>query len=103
MSTNKITVEIFTVPQAACDEEKANWEKTAGMVKGQVEKKFGDTADVKHIEFMSDQWFMHAKAQQLLEEEELNFPFVLVDGEIACANKKINVPRILREIESKIK
>jgi len=103
MSTNNILVEIFTVPQAACDEEKANWEKTAGMVKGQIEKKFGDAADVKHIEFMSDEWFNHTTAQQILEKGEINFPFVLVNGEIACDSKKINIPRINRKIESIIK
>ncbi len=92
--TKPILTEIFTIPQAACDSAKANWQQVAQMVSRQLETKFGETVQVKHIEFMSGEWFNHIAAQQLLEKEEVNFPFVLVNGELACADKKINVPKI---------
>ncbi|MDZ7604670.1 MAG: hypothetical protein U5K79_03570 [Cyclobacteriaceae bacterium] len=47
---------------------------------------------------MSEQWFENQKAQEMLENGEVNFPFVLVDGEIASADKKINISKINRAI-----
>ena len=41
--------------------------------------------EFNHIEFMSGQWFENKKAQEMLENSEVIIPFVLVDGEIACA------------------
>ena len=95
-----ILTEIFTIPQAACDSTKANWQQVAQMISRQLETKFGETVQVKHIEFMSGEWFNHTNAQQLLEKEEVNFPFVLVNGEIACANKKINISKITKSINN---
>ncbi|MDZ7778055.1 MAG: hypothetical protein U5L09_21785 [Bacteroidales bacterium] len=65
----------------------------AQMVSRQLEAKFGEVVLVKHIEFMSDEWFNHTTAQQILEKGEVNFPFVLVNGEIACDSKKINISK----------
>jgi len=96
--TKPILTEIFTIPQAACDSTKANWEQVAQMVTRQIETKFGEAVEVKHIEFMSGEWFNHATAQQLLEKGEINFPFVLVNGEIASADKKINISKINKAI-----
>ena len=98
MSKDIILTEIFTIPQAACDSTKANWQQVVQMINRQIETKFGEAVQVKHIEFMSDRWFNHSVAQQLLEKGEVNFPFVLVNGEIACADKKINIPKINRVI-----
>lgn len=99
MQTTPVRIEIFTIPQAACDSGKANWQQAAQMVSRQLEIKFGEAIYVKHIEFMSAKWFEHARAQKLLEKGEINFPFVLVNGEIACADKKINVPKIKRVVQ----
>ena len=101
--TKPILTEIFTIPQAACDSTKANWQQVAQMVSRQLETKFGEAVQAKHIEFMSGEWFNHSVAQQLLEKGEVNFPFVLVNGEIVCTDKKINVPKINKFIQSKIK
>lgn len=98
--TKPILTEIFTIPQAACDSSKANWQEVVQMISRQIEKKFGETVQVKHIEFMSGEWFNHSTAQQLLEKGEVNFPFVLVNGEIACADKKINVSKINKSINN---
>lgn len=49
---------------------------------------------------MSGEWFNHTSAQQLLEKGEVNFPFVLVNGEIACADKKINISKITKSINN---
>ncbi|MEX2603314.1 MAG: hypothetical protein WD361_03885 [Gracilimonas sp.] len=98
--TKPILTEIFTIPQAACDSTKANWQQVAQMVSRQLETKFGEAVQAKHIEFMSGEWFNHSVAQQLLEKGEVNFPFVLVNCEIVCADKKINVSKISKSINN---
>lgn len=100
MENKTITVELFTIPQAACDAAKADWNQTAQMVSRQLQTKFGNAIDTRHIEFMSADWFSHSTAQQLLEKGGVNFPFVLVNDEIACADKKINLPKITKAINA---
>ncbi len=95
-------VELFTIPQAACNSGKANWEQVAVMVRNQLETKFGSAIVFKHIEFMSRQWFEHLKAQEYLENGMGNFPLVLVDGEIACADKNINLSKVNKAIQQKL-
>jgi hypothetical protein len=102
METRNVKVELFTIPQAACDSGKANWEQVAEMVKNQIASRFGEEIGFIHIEFMSEQWFKHLKAQDLLEKGEANFPFVLVNDEIACADKKINVSKVNKAIQLKL-
>lgn len=102
METKPVLVELFTIPQAACDSGKANWQQIGEMVRKQLETKFGDAIDFKHIEFMSEQWFEYPKAQELLENGNLNFPFILVNGEIASADKKINVSKVLKAVQLKL-
>ena len=97
-----VKVALFTIPQAACDAEKANWEQTAKMVGSQLKTKFGEAIQVEHIEFMSPEWFQNEQAQKLLESGEVNFPFVLVNEEVACADKKINISKINKVIQTKI-
>lgn len=103
MEKGIIRIEIFTIPQAACDVSKANWQQVAQMVISQLKARFGETISAKHIEFMSPEWFEHDKAQKILATGGINFPFVLVNGEIACADKKINIPKINRAINELLK
>lgn len=100
MDTKQIKVEIYTIPQAACDANKANWEQTAQMVGRQLKTKFGEAIQVQHIEFMSPEWFQREHAQKFLESGEINFPFVLVNEEVACADKKINISKINKVIQT---
>ena len=102
MDTKTFLVELFTIPQAACDSGKANWIQVGEMVKNQLETRFGKLIEFKHVEFMSEQWFENQKAQEMLENGEVNFPFVLVDGDIASADKKINVSKVNRAIQLKM-
>lgn len=102
MEPKLLLVELFTIPQVACDSSKANWAQAAEMVKNQLETRFETAISFKHIEFMSNPWFEHQKAQDMLENGEVNFPFVLVDGEIASAEKKINVSKVNRAIQQKL-
>lgn len=103
MEMKPLLVELFTIPQAACDSGKANWIQVGEMVKKQLETRFGESIEFRHIEFMSEQWFENQKAPQMLENGKVNFPFVLVDGEIACAEKKINVSKIRNYIDQILK
>ena len=103
METKPFLVELFTIPQVACDSGKANWIQVGVMVKNQLEKRFEKLIEFKHVEFMSEQWFENQKAQEMLENGQVNFPFVLVNGEIASAEKKINVSKIMNNIDQILK
>ena len=103
METKPLLVELFTIPQAACDSGKANWTQVGEMVKNQLETRFGKSIEFRHIEFMSELWFENQKAPEMLENGKVNFPFVLVDGEVTCADKKINVSKIRNYIDQILK
>ena len=102
MESKPIVVELFTIPQAACDSGKANWQQVGEMVKYQLQSRFGTAVAFIHIEFMSVKWFENQIAQDILEKGNVNFPFVLVAGEIACADKKINVSKVIKAIHLKL-
>ncbi len=97
---NRINVTLYTVPQEACDSQKMSWYDLAGMVEEQLSRSFNDNIKFGHVEFMEQKWFDDERAQTLLESGEVNFPFVLVNGEVACADKKVNLPKIKRVIHS---
>lgn len=99
---NKINVTLYTVPQEACDSQKMSWYDVAGMVEKQLNRSFNENINFGHVEFMNQKWFDDERAQALLESGEVNFPFVLVNGEVACAEKKVNLPKIKRVIQNKI-
>lgn len=99
---DKIKVVLYTIPQAACDSNKMNWQNVAELVRKQVTAAFSEQITFEHIEFMSRQWFDDTQAQSLLESEKVNFPFVLVNGEIACADKKVNLSKIKQFIKIKL-
>ena len=103
IDTKKLHIALYTIPQAACDQKKMSWNDAALLLKNQMENVFQDGVVFEHIEFMSGQWFADANAQSLLENGTVNFPFVLVNGEVACSEKKVNISKIRRFTESKIK
>lgn len=102
MNKEKLHITLYTIPQAACDQKKMSWNDAATLLKNQMEYVFQNMVDFKHIEFMSDLWFADDNAQGLLENGMVNFPFVLVNGEVACSEKKVNISKIRRFAESKI-
>ena len=102
MNIEKLHITLYTIPQAACDQKKMSWTYVALLLKNQMEHVFQNIVIFEHIEFMSGQWFAEANAQTLLEKGEVNFPFVLVNGEVACSEKKVNISKIRRFAETKI-
>lgn len=103
MSTEKLHITLYTIPQAACDQKKMSWNDVASLLKNQMENVFQNKVDFERIEFMSELWFSDDNAQGLLEKGLVNFPFVLVNEEVACSEKKVNISKIRRFAESKIK
>ena len=99
---NKLNVTLYTIPQEACDSHKMSWYDVAGMVEKHLNRSFNENINFGHVEFMNQKWFDDERAQTLLESGEVNFPFVLVNGEVACADKKVNLPKIKRVIQNKI-
>lgn len=100
MNTLPIQVILYTIPMAACDSNKMNWHDLAILVKNQLRTVFGESVGFVHKEFMSPEWFTDDQAQQLLESGEVNFPFVLVNGEVASCDKKVNISKIRRCVQS---
>jgi hypothetical protein len=102
MEKDKIRVVLYTVPQVACSQGKIIWRDVAVMVKNQLNTAFPEKISFEHIEFMSDAWFdeSQAAAQMLLETSRVNFPFVLVNGQVASACTKVNISAIRRYIQS---
>ena len=104
MEKSKILTVLYTVPQAACDSEKMNWQDVAALVQNQLTTVFQEKVSFEHIEFMSQAWFddIHSRAQALLETGQVNFPVVLVNDELACTGEKVNISKIRRFIQSKL-
>ena len=102
MNTEKLHITLYTIPQAACDQKKMSWNDAASLLKNQMESAFQNMVNFKHIEFMSGQWFADDNAQGLLEKGMVNLPFVLVNGEVACSEKKVNISKIRRFAQSKL-
>ncbi len=92
----KANITLYTVPQGACDSRKMNWVQAGEMLRQYLIKNLGDRVNFCHTEFMSENWFNDIAAQELMEKENLNFPFVVINGELAFSGKKINISKILR-------
>ena len=103
MDKEKLHIVLYTIPQTACDQKKMSWTDVATLLKNQMENVFQDMMVFEHIEFMTEQWFADTNAQVLLENGTVNFPFVLVNDEVACSERKVNIPKIKRFAESKMK
>lgn len=102
MSTEKLHIILYTIPQAACDQKKMSWNDVASLLRTHLERTFKESVIFEHIEFMSNQWFSDPEAQGLLEKGTVNFPFVLVNGEVACNEKKVNISKVRRFAEEKL-
>ena len=102
MNPIPVKVILYTIPIAACDSDKMSWNDVAMLVKNQLRTAFGEKVGFVHMEFMSPEWFTDGQAQPLLESGEVNFPFVLVNGEVACSDKKVNVSKVRRCVQSKL-
>jgi len=95
----KVNITLYTIPQEACDSEKMNWEQAAKMLQEYLHKNLGNQISYHHTEFMDASWFEDIAAQEMMEKENLNFPFVLVNGELASTGKKINISKVLRKAQ----
>lgn len=94
----QIQVSLYTIPQAACGINQISWADVAAMLKSHLERHFPGELLFSHVEFMSAEWFADPAAQALLESHAVNFPFVLVNGEVACAEAKVNISRVRKHI-----
>lgn len=79
-----------------------SWLDVANMLRDNMERYFPDKIEFRQIEFMTTEWFNDPHAQNLLESQTVNFPFVLVNGQVACAEAKVNVSKIRKFILEKI-
>ena len=102
MEEGKLYITLYTIPQAACDQKKMKWTDVAALLKNQMEHIFHEALVFKHVEFVTDEWFADMNAQSLLENGTVNFHFVMINGEVVCSEKKVNISKIKRFAESKI-
>lgn len=94
-----IEVILYTIPQAACGANKTTWADVAGLLQSNLVKSFSEV-QFRHTEFMSEAWFADEQAQHFLETQLVSFPFVLVNGEIACIDKKVNISKVRKFIQN---
>jgi disulfide oxidoreductase YuzD len=92
-----LQIKLYTVPQAACDSGKMNWIQAGELLQRHLKEHLGNHVDFQHIEFMADKWFEDATAQQVMEKEDLNFPFVMINGELASTGPKIKMSQIVKK------
>jgi hypothetical protein len=90
-----IQIKLYTVPQEACDSKKMNWKEAGLMLQNHLSQKLAAAHTFQHIEFMSAEWFEDKVAQAMMEKEQLNFPFVLVNGVLASSGNKIHLSQVL--------
>lgn len=99
---NRVNVVLYTVPNQACCFGKMTWSGTAQMLQQQLQARLGEAVHFQHVEFMADEWFADARAQEIMEKENLTLPFVLVGGKLASSGNKINISRVVRQAESRL-
>ena len=73
--------------------------EAARMLDNHLSKKLAAAHTFRHIEFMSEAWFADDVAQELMEQEQLKFPFVLVNGVLASKGDKIHMSAVVRKAE----
>jgi hypothetical protein len=100
MMTKKVSVTLYTVPSQACCLGKMDWSQAGQMLQHQLRSRLGDQAQFSHIEFMTAQWYEDAHAQKMMEKEDLQLPFVLVNGELASTGDKIHISRVIKQAAS---
>ncbi len=93
----EINITLYTIPQEACDSKKMNWKQAAKMLQQYLNKNLDFKVNYRHIEFMDTAWFEDSNAQKMMETKKLNFPFVIVNNELACTGTKINLSKVLRK------
>jgi hypothetical protein len=98
----KVKVTLYTIPQEACHSDKMNWAQAGEALRRHLDSKLGEQLVFQHTEFMSEQWFEDAAAQEAMAREGLNFPFVMVNGELASVGEKIHLSQVLRKARAAI-
>lgn len=93
-----VSVILYTIPQEACDQKKMNWSQAGNLLMEKLIEKFGRKVEFHHTEFLTASWFEDLRAQQMMEQQTLNLPFVLVDGELASSGEKIMISQVLRHV-----
>ncbi len=71
MTITQSNIVFYTVPVAACDSKKTDWNNVAVLLKNLIETNFGQKVSFEHIEFMSQAWFKETNPQILLKEVEM--------------------------------
>lgn len=95
-------IKFVTLPESNCQPGKQSWADVARLLKSKIVAKFSDNVEFQHIEFMSNDWFNDIELIELSDKMEINFPLVIINNEIFSNGSKINISKILKDIEYKL-
>lgn len=95
-------IKFVTLPESNCQPGKQSWADVARLLKSKIVAKFSDNVEFQHIEFMSNDWFNDIELIKLSDKLEINFPLVTINNEIFSNGSKINISKILKDIEYKL-
>jgi len=98
---NKIKLQIFGMPIAACDENKT-WRAAANMVFKKITNRFGPIIECEYIELYSSESFSHSKVMKLLKENNEKSPYIFINNELVKSSGKLSERVIRIEIEKSI-
>ncbi|MCC6442139.1 MAG: hypothetical protein IT210_01645 [Armatimonadetes bacterium] len=92
-------VSIFGLPQGRLEDH--GWKSAAEAVARQLHKRFGNRVEVEYTDLFTPAMSQHPEVLRLLEEQDLEPPVVLVDGEPLPGSGKIVTSAIIKALEAK--
>jgi disulfide oxidoreductase YuzD len=91
-------VAVVAVSGGAC-EGKPTWETATGLLRRQLQRRFGEAVSVEYIELFSPRSLELPDVLQGIGDESLRLPVVLVNGEVLSSGTKLNEGAIARSVD----
>ena len=77
---------------------KPTWETATGLLRSQLQRRFGEAVSVEYIELFSPRSLELPEVLQGIGDETLRLPVVLVNGEVLTSGTKLNEGVVARKI-----
>ena len=90
-------IEVVAVSAGACA-GKPTWETATGLLRRQLQRRFGEGVSVEYIELFSPRSLELPEILQGIGDESLRLPVVLVNGEVHSSGTKLNEGAIARSV-----
>ncbi len=101
MKSTKITVRIFAPPLGECAGNNT-WQTAASMIGKKLQKRYGENVETEFIELFSPESFNYPDIMELVQNEEKQPPFIIVNDRLVHSGGKISERAIREEIDTVI-